>query len=348
MVKVSERLDALFDKAFGRGDTPDSQMAIEAPGLSWQRAARPEGLGARYCIASCTKLYTAALVIQACERGELDIDAPAQGYLPTGAMAGLNMYGGTDHAGSITVRHLLSNTSGIPDFFEGKLRGGQSILDEIIAGEDKGWTFDDVLRITRAIPAPFAPGTSRAHYSDTNFELLGAILSRRMGLNFAALVQRDVAQPLGLHATAVFGDPMGPRYGDVAPIRAGRAVLDIPTTLVCLGPHGAVISTLEDSLAFLDGFFSGRLFSLQWLAQMQHWKPLFFPMRYGMGLMRFSLPPAMTLFRRLPDMIGHSGASGVLMYANPERGIRIVGSTNQLAGRDRPYRFLAAAVNLLR
>ncbi len=348
MAAVSERLDALFDKAFGSGDTPDSLMAIEAPGISWRRATRPDGMGARYCIASCTKLYTAALIIQSCERGELDIDAPAQDYLPTGTMVGLNIYGGTDHAGAITVRHLLSNTSGIPDFFEGKPRGGRSILDEIIAGSDTGWTLDDVLRLTRAMPAPFAPGTGRAHYSDTNFELLGAILSQRTGLDFASLIHRDITQPLGLFATAVFGDPMGPRYGDVAPIRAGKMILDIPTTLACLGPHGAVISTLEDSLAFLDGFFAGRLFSRQWLAQMQDWKPLFFPMRYGMGLMRFALPPAMTLFRRLPDMIGHSGASGVVMYANPERGIRIAGSTNQLAGRERPYRFLAAVANLLR
>lgn len=114
------------------------------------------------------------------------------------------------------------------------------------------------------------------------------------------------------------------------------------------GPHGAVVSTLGDSSAFFGAFFGGRVFSSKWLDHMQKWTPLFFPMSYGMGLMRFRLPPVMTTFRRLPEMIGHGGASGVLMYANPARAIRIVGSTIQLAGRERPYRFLAAVTNLLR
>lgn len=347
MVGVSAKLDAIFYKAFGGGDTPDALMAVEAPELSWRAALQPEGLGSRYCIASCTKLYTATLVLKASDRGEMDLDAPAQSYLVAGIMAGLNRHGGIDHADAITVRHLLSNTSGIPDFFEGKPKGGISILEKVIAGHDEGWTLANVLDITRLMQAPFAPGTGKAHYSDTNFELLGAILKHRTGLDFATLVRRDIIDPLGLSATAAFGDPQGPSYVDVAPIRAREKILCIPNTLGALGPHGAVVSTLDDSLAFLDAFFGGRLFSSKWLNQMQKWTPLFFPMSYGMGLMRFRLPPVMTMFRRLPEMIGHGGASGVLMYANPERAIRIVGSTNQLAGRERPYRFLAAVTNLL-
>jgi D-alanyl-D-alanine carboxypeptidase len=349
MAAVEERLDGLFDKAFSRGDTPDALMAVEAPGLSWRRATRAEGLAARYCIASCTKLYTATLVIKSAQRGEIELDSPAAQYLPSDTMTGLNSHGGVDHALSITVRHLLSNTSGVPDFFEGKSPGKASLLEEIMAGADAGWTLADVLERTKALSAPFAPGTKgKAHYSDTNFELLGAILARVTGLDFPTLVRRDIVEPLGLTDTAVFGDPLGPAYVDVLPIHAGTSRLDIPVTLRALGPHGAVVSTLEDSLAFLDALFASRLFERRWLAQMQRWNSLFFPMQYGMGMMRFSLPPVMTLFRQLPDMIGHSGASGVLMYANPERGIRIVGSTNQLAGRERPYRFLAAVANLLR
>lgn len=323
-------------------------MAIEAPGLSWRRAIAPVGLDARYCIASCTKLYTATLVLKASERGEVDLDAPAQRYLPDGTMSGFNRNGGLDQNNVITMRQLLSNTSGIPDFFEGRPKGGRSVLEEVIAGRDGGWTLSDVLVRARSMQAPFGAGTGKLHYSDTNFELVGAALERQTGLDFAALVRRDIVEPLGLTATAVFGDPRGPSYPDVEPIRAGKATLKIPNTLRALGPHGGVVSTLDDSLIFLDAFFAGRLFSSSWLGEMQKWSPLFFPLSYGLGMMRFSLPPAMTLFRRLPEMIGHSGASGVLMYANPERGIRVVGSTNQLAGRERPYRFMAEVLNLLR
>lgn len=63
------------------------------------------------------------------------------------------------------------------------------------------------------------------------------------------------------------------------------------------GPHGAVVSTLGDSSAFFGAFFGGRVFSSKWLDHMQKWTPLFFPMSYGMGLMRFRLPPVMTTFR---------------------------------------------------
>ena len=348
MRDLSKKLDALFDAAFRRGDTPDALMAIEAPGLDWRRANPPAGVGTRFCTASCTKLFTATLVLRAVEHGQMDLDAPVQRYLPTGTMTGLNRHGGTDHAEAITVRHLLSNTSGIPDFFEGRPKGRRSILDAIVAGHDDGWTLAEALDRTRSMPAPFAPGPGKALYSDTNFELLGAALELRTGLDFPALVRRDIVAPLGLEATAVFGDPNGPAYADIAPIRAGGARLQIPKTLKSLGPHGSVISTVADGLDFLDAFFAGHLFHRDWLDQMQHWNKLFFPLSYGMGLMRFSLPPAMTLFRALPELIGHSGASGVLMYANPARGIRIVGSSNQLRARERPYRFMAAALNLLR
>lgn len=95
-------------------------------------------------------------------------------------------------------------------FFEGKPKGGIGLPDKIIAGHDDGRTLPEVLDITRSIQAPFAPGLGKAHYSVTNFELLGAILKLRTGLDFATLVRRDISGPLGCRQQPHLATPKGP------------------------------------------------------------------------------------------------------------------------------------------
>lgn len=76
-----------------------------------------------------------------------------------------------------------------------------------------------------------------------------------------------------------------------------------------------MVSTAGNGLAFLEAFMTGRLFPSVTLDEMQsQWRAIFTPLQYGMGLMRFALPRDYTLFKTVPPMIGHSGASGAVLF----------------------------------
>ncbi len=61
--------------------------------------------------------------------------------------------------------------------------------------------------------------------------------------------------------------------------------------------------------------------------------PVFPPLEYGVGLMRFALPRYYTLFMQMPPMIGHSAASGALLYYVPKLDLFISGTMNQIKKR---------------
>lgn len=349
---MTHQLDQVFAGLTRNAAAAGSLMAIDAPGrgIVWRGAAPGLSPDSLFCIASCTKLYTTALVMQLVEAGDITLEHRAADLLPSGMMNGLCVIDGKDRSGEITVGQLLSNTSGLPDYFEEAPRGEKSLMAEIVAGRDVGWTTDDALERARRLRPRFAPGTpGRAHYSDTNFQLLGEILERVSGRDFPTLVAERISGPIGQTRTFVHGPATASRYGEIAPIRAGRRRLDIPEVMLSLGAQGGVISTLDESLGFLRAFMGGVLFEKARLAQMKaQWNRVFFPFQYGLGIMKFSVHPVLTLFRRVPPLYGHSGSSGVVMYHCPELDVWVAGTVNQTGSRNLPYQFMLRAIMALK
>lgn len=345
---MTDALDRLFSKFSRNPKARNALMAIEAPrrGLSWRGAAPHLAPGTPFFIASCTKLFTTALIVQLVEQEHIDLDAAAARYLPEGTMDGLHAMGGMDRSDTVTVRHLISNRSGIGDYFEEDWPDGPSIFKRILAGEDPVWTRAQALEaVRRGKGAKFLPGApGKAFYSDTNWQLAGAVLEAVTGSDYAKLVRERICAPLGLRATFVFTPAEAGRYGDIAPLSLDTRVLHLPRAMAAFGPDGSVVSTLDEAIAFLKGFFSGALFDKAWIARMQDWAPVFFPFRYGLGMMRFALPRILNPFRPVPPVIGHGGASGALMFHCPERDIYVAGSVNQIAARGLPYQFMLRAL----
>lgn len=349
---MHEVLDRHFARLARKPEARHALMAVEAPGkgLSWRGATEHVSPLMPFFIASCTKLYTTALALQLVDAGRLDLDAPAARLLPDGMMAGLHVLDGVDRSETITMRHLLGNRSGLGDYFEEDWPDRPAMLKRVMAGEDPSFTRAQALDAVRAGIAPkFPPGSAgKAFYADTNFQLAGAVIETVLQDDYAQLVKTRICAPLGLTQSYVFGPADMGRYATIAPLLKGRAPVALPHMMASFGPDGGVVSTLDDSLAFLRGFFGGALFAPDWIARMQDWAPIFFPFRYGLGLMRFGLPRLFSPLRRVPPVIGHSGASGVVMFWCPERDILIAGSTNQIAKPGLPYPFLMKVIDTLR
>ncbi len=328
----------------------DARTNEQFSGFSGHLDGQPVGPDTPYFLASATKLFVTALILQLVEEDALDLNAPVSEFFPPRHLNGLHVLKGTDHTPHITIEHLLSHTSGLPDYFEQKQKDGTVFAKSIIEGRDVSFDLDDVLTMARSNMKPrFAPDGRRAHYSDTNFQLLGAIIENVLQTSFANAVDQRIARPLKLKNTFVF-EADGPRSNiKVLPLRNGDKTLHVPNAMTGVGPDGGIVSSAADGLTFIRAFFEGTLFSTQ---RIQHitrtWRPVFFPLHYGTGIMLFRLPRFLTPFRKQPDLIGHSGISGAFLFAEPENRIYISGTVNQLSARSLPYAVMLQAIAAIR
>lgn len=326
---LERRLDRLVARVDRRPDSNAVRVAVRSPSTGWTWTyGDPD---AEHFVASVTKLMTAAVVLQLVDEGSVELDAPMRSYLG-GAVDRLHVLDGVDRSGEITVRQLMAHTSGLPDYMKQRGRDGTSTFTRVLQG-DRAWTFDDVLEISRALRPAFPPGTpGRARYSATNYQLLGAVIEQVDGRSYAESVRRRVVEPLGLTRTDVFRPETLDRYDAFPRVLVGRRPVLVPHAMASLRPDGGAVSTTTEGLRFLDGFLGGELFDRAHLVHMQEqWRRIFPPMQYGTGVMLFELPRALTLGRRVPPMVGHSGSTGVVLYRVRELGLDVSGVVNQAA-----------------
>jgi CubicO group peptidase (beta-lactamase class C family) len=302
-----------------------------------------------YYLASITKMYTATVIMKLAAAGGIDLKAPISTYLRSELLERTHVIDGTDYSGQATVSQLLDQTSGLADYFEDKPKGGVSLVDDLQAGRDRALSIEDIIEIVRRIPPEFAPGAGRggkAHYSDTNYALLGAIIEAVTVKTVADNFHEMIFTPLGLTDTFVFDHTQ--ELPSPAAIYFKDRVIDIPLAMSSFAPDGGVVATLADSLRFLRAFFGGELLTGDQLTYMtSRWNRIFFPLRYGSGLMQFKLPRWMSPFKAPPDLIGHSGSAGSFAFHDPKRDVFLAGTVNQMHNPGRPYRLMTQMVGLL-
>lgn len=342
---LEQKLDALIAAYSTRADTGAVDFALTSPSRGWSWDSGAQMPPTQYFIASTTKLYVSALVMMLRNEGRVDIDAPAADYLPAGTMDALHILEGVDSSARITVRQLLAHMSGIADYFEQKRPDGGTQIGDALTS-DFGWTFDDVLRVTRSMRPRFAPGApGKAFYSDTNYQLLGAIIEAATGTSFETAVHTRIIEPLGLTDTYPFSAATMARYDEVATMLWGKTPVRIPKAMASVRADGGVVSTSKDGLRFLEAFMSGRLFPNEYLTEMTaSWNAIFPPLEYGVGVMRFALPWYYSPLRPIPEMIGHSGASGAVLYRVPSLDLYVAGTVNQIKKRSLSYNLMTRMV----
>jgi len=341
---TAKDMQKVFDRFNRDREITGSVVAVEsvADGGRWSAATGDAELSTPFFIASTTKLYTSALIMGLLERSLLDLDQPMVDLLPDCPPLHVGKAG--DATGQITVAQLLAHTSGLPDYFSDK-RNGTSLEKTLRGGNDRSWTFGDVTEMTAAMSPPFAPGTpGKAHYSDTNYQLLGRIIEEVLGCSYADALQTAIAEPLGLANTWLYSDPNDARP---LPLRDGRRQLDIPQAMTSFGPDGGVVADVGDLLRFLRAFFEGELFDHSVLQRMQdEYNRIVFPLESGMGLLRFRVPRALAPFSPPVELVGHSGLSGAFAYLAPTQQLYMAGTVNNLAKPRRPYQLMIRLANV--
>ena len=343
--RLEERLENLWTRFEKRPDTNAVQFALASPSRnwSWSKPSIPEP----YFIASTTKLYVTAILIQLRQEGHLDFDVPVASYLPDALTDGIHVLKKVDSSKKISVRQLMAHTSGIADYFEQRPKKGRSQFEKVLK-EDAGWTLEDVLEITRTLTPKFPPSSrARAFYSDTNYQLLGALIESIESAPFAEVLDHRVAKPLGLTNTYLFTEKHIKQYNNVATMLFGKQPVTIPKAMASVQADGGIVSTAPEGAQFLRAFMDGTLFPTSYFTElMDTWRSIFGPLEYATGIMRYKLPRIFSPFQPMPPMIGHSGASGTVLFFVPEIDLYVSGTINQIKKRGLSFQLMTRMVLL--
>jgi CubicO group peptidase (beta-lactamase class C family) len=168
--------------------TKDKEALDFATGVINSRTGVEATTDTVFQIGSNTKLMTATLIMQLLDVGEVELDVPVRRYVPSFDLA---EQGAADE---ITLRHLLTHTSGIQgDYFQGFGRGDDAI--ERYVGSLK-----DIDLVHR-------PGQMWS-YCNSGFVLAGHVAEKVTGLPYHLLLAERICGPLGLRHTTVLPEEM--------------------------------------------------------------------------------------------------------------------------------------------
>lgn len=218
---------------------------VRYAGMADVEAGEPVAGETRFKWGSASKWLTSVAVLRLVERKRLSLDAPITTYLPNFRQ---------DTGGRVLVKHLLSNTSGIPDLLsrqlvkEPELRLSTADASSIVARFAGG-------------DLAFAPGRGW-DYAAINWVIVAAMLERLTGDALPQTVGKLALRPLDMSRTgfAQAGQPAMPTlaaaYGGAAP--SMRKMAPVPPFLAA---SGNVASTVADAVRAAHGVFHGSLLS---------------------------------------------------------------------------------------
>jgi D-alanyl-D-alanine carboxypeptidase len=211
----------------------------------------------RFRVGSVTKTFVATVVLQLAGEGRLSLNDSVERWLP----------GEVPNGGAITVRQLLTMTSGIFDYLND---GDDTVLRREISDPDVRWTPQELVAIATAHGPRFAPGTSWS-YSNTGYILLGQIVEKAAGRPIADSLRDRIFAPAGLRATTFETGPRiaGPHAHGYDAL-TGKALRDVSVLdQTWAWTAGAIVSNADDLARFYRALLQGRLLRPDLLATMQ-------------------------------------------------------------------------------
>jgi D-alanyl-D-alanine carboxypeptidase len=293
----------------------DDSFAAGAFDRATGRPLRPEH---GFRVASVTKTFTAAAVLRLFEEGRLGLDDPIARDLPAEYVAPLRQDGYA--VDGITIRHLLTHTSGIFDYAT-----DQRYFAAVFGAPQRRWTRMDQVKAAMEWGQPrFAPGAGY-HYSDTGYILLGEIIERLTGQPMAQAFRTLIGYDrlrlndtyLESLETARGGELSHPYFGEMD-------VIGFDPSLDLYGGGGLVSST-ADLARFYRALLRGQVFRRPSTLQVMMTVP---PTNerspggpYAMGLQRMTIGGQ--------ECWGHSGFWGTAAHHCPAADVTIVRHTNQ-------------------
>ena len=325
-------------------------LLVEAPWLKWKGAAgmadgkqEPMTADHKFKTASISKAFTATVILQLMEEGQLDLDDTLEKFFDSSEidLDSLHIHNGVSYGRTITVEQLLAHTSGIRDYME-----DPRFIPDVLANPEIQYSPALILRwyfrYRTNEQAAFPPGKGWA-YADPNYVLLGMIIQKVTGSTLQEQYRTRIFAPLGMENTYLefYEEPRG----SLPLSHAYMSTIDINDNINTSFDWGGggTVSTCEELNTFFRALLHGELFEQEGtLKRMLAAAEKGYggeEYDYGLGIMKRSIC-GLTFY-------GHGGAYDCDAFYCPGEDIGICMSLNQMLTHGKRDRFVEDAVRIV-
>lgn len=268
-------VDAYLTALMAEYDIPGTSIALvesgsvvytQGYGVRSTETADPVTADSLFCIGSVSKSVTAAGIALLVDQGKLDLDTPIVEYVPDFKLSD------PDATAKLTLRHLLSQSSGLPgtdvQWYTGELADQQAVIEHIA---------------TLSLTAQ--PG-EKYQYENYNYVIAAHVLEQVTGQPWADFLREQLFVPLDM-PTAVFDVPSMQESADFAAphsldLRDGMQPIPFRETIDLIGPAGSINASAREMAQYTlfqlgDGTVNGQRLMSQALLDEMHTQQVAFP-----------------------------------------------------------------------
>lgn len=327
--EVNQGIEAHLEKLVEQNDTISSTLLTiysKDTGYFEQFAVGTKNLltdelvhiDSQYHSASIGKTMCATVYGMLVDEGKISYNDKITTFLGAEILNGLYELNGKDYRDEVTIKHLLSHTSGVADYFEGPVKSGKSMLEMIIDNPDLLFEPEDLIRFTRDSQEPVSRPGEQFYYSDTGYILLGLILEAIEEKPYGDILGERIFTPLNMDNSYL----MFHRYEatDILGIYIEGLDYSDKNALSLDWAGGGIVTTMDDLLTFLMALEEGDLLSDEVYQQMTNFNNNYDKgIHYGMGMMYFDFSELSPLLGSMTDVYGGIGSTGTYMLYDKEK-----------------------------
>ncbi len=293
-------------------------------------------------LASVGKLFTATVIGMLHDQGLLNFDDKIEQYLDADLMNGLHIYKGNDYSGDITLKHLLTQTSGLNDVFF-------PLLKKMISDQSLEITVREALLWGKTHLKPIGKPGQKHFYTDTNYYLLGLIIENITKKAFHEAVHEMIFEPLGMENAYIHGysDPKTKAQYPPANIYLfninfieNKRVAQIDYS------GGGVVAPLDEFLIFMKALVNYKLVKKETLSKM-----IYDDIKMGFPAIGFDYGYSIWKPKAIPFLLpkkyfcwGCVGVTGAFMFYHPQTKSYIIGTFNDKSYTSKALRFMLMKV----
>lgn len=343
---LTGKIDTLLNKQAKKLKT--LQFSMNLPKLNFSYEYSSTIAQQKFHSASVGKLMTTVLIFKAIEERKLSLESKVDDYLDSSTLNHLCDYQDVDYRNHITIRHLLSHTSGINDYFEGKTIDGSIFIDEIIRQPDKFWRPMDLIRYTQENQKCVSKPGEKFLYSDTGFVLLGLMIEKVFDQAFHRVLDDHILTPCEMKNTGLcfYSDGFDPT--ELAPLFVGKTDVHTFVSLSCDFSGGGLWTATEDLQRFLRKLHNFELIGENSMKAMATFDQKFRQgIMYGLGMMQLRFEQFFFLLKSLPRLQGHLGVTGVHAWFDPISHATYVMNVGSIQDMARSFQLLIQIVQMV-
>ena len=239
---LSDKVDAYLNERHFSGSVllaKHGQVLVrKGYGLANHSEELPNDPSTIFRIGSVTKQFTALAIMQLQEQGKLDVQDVVHAYLPD-----------YPHGDQITIHHLLTHTSGIPNF---------TAFSDFLSTMDQPVTVEQNMDKFKDMPLNAEPGGVFS-YSNSGYIVLGAIIEQVSGQLYGEYLDEHIFKPLGMKDSGIRdGELTDPQYAE-GYMGNQSGIPSLPIDMSVPYAAGAMHSTVDDLYKWLQALQTEQL-----------------------------------------------------------------------------------------